>query len=161
MTGSFSTELSAAVCALLGAGLCADVPAVTRAGSRNASSLREYLMEISSLGCRRTPRLKIELRADPDEARRQNRQRLQPGPGPRLHGGVERLVVVQNRAGVGDVEDVGANRGPGPPESQDLCDLDVDLVDPVAPHLAGPEKGDDDEGRAAGDIPAERGRHHG
>src|SRR5713101_2279419 len=89
MTGNFSTELSAAFCALFGAGLCADVPAVTRAGSRNASSLREYFMPISSLGCRRTPPLKIELRADPDEARRQNGQRLQPGPGPRLHGGVE------------------------------------------------------------------------
>src|SRR5438093_3572923 len=156
MTGSFSTGLSAAGCAAVCAVPCAEALAVTRAGSRKAKFLREYFIKPL-----RSHLLEVELHADPDETRRQNGQRLQPGPGPRLHGGVERLVVVQNRAGVGDVEDVGAKSGPCPPESQDLRDLDVDLVDPVAPHFARLEKGDDDEGRAAGDIPAERRRHHG
>src|SRR5713101_1751958 len=48
-TGSFSTELSAAGCAVVCAVPCAEALTVTRAGSRTASSLREYFITISSL----------------------------------------------------------------------------------------------------------------
>src|SRR5713226_381539 len=49
MTGSFPTELSAAGCAVVCAVPCAEALTVTRAGSRTASSLREYFITISSL----------------------------------------------------------------------------------------------------------------
>src|SRR5205809_6230970 len=45
MTGSFSTGLSAAGCAAVGAVPCAEALAVTSAGSRKAKFLREYFIK--------------------------------------------------------------------------------------------------------------------